>query len=273
MSNNIYQKISSIMDEIGAIGKNNRNNAQNFMFRGIDDVYNALHPLLTKYKVFTVPEIMESSVTEKPSKSGGTLFYTRLKMKYTFYTDDGSSFQSVVMGEAMDSGDKGANKAMSIAHKYCLLQVFAIPTEETSKDDPDNESHDIGTNPQSPKQKPAAAKPVSIKPTPQVLSPNIATPTIRPNVKVDPDLAKLDKPIHSSITQYDAGLEGLTWRQAANGDPMYMMEKCDKLIAGQKKKAQTRHTGDNIEFYNLVKEYAIEVASKRESLQEDKIPF
>jgi hypothetical protein len=35
----------------------------------------------------------------------------------------------------MDSGDKGMNKAMSIALKYSLLQMLLIPTEEQK--DPD----------------------------------------------------------------------------------------------------------------------------------------
>ena len=41
----------------------------------------------------------------------------------------------------MDSGDKAANKAMSAAHKYALLQVFCIPTEEPK--DSENEHHEI----------------------------------------------------------------------------------------------------------------------------------
>jgi hypothetical protein len=32
-------------------------------------------------------------------------------------------------GEAMDSGDKATNKAMSAAYKYVTFQTFCIPTE------------------------------------------------------------------------------------------------------------------------------------------------
>jgi hypothetical protein len=41
----------------------------------------------------------------------------------------------------MDSGDKAANKAMSVAHKYALLQALCIPTEEMA--DPDRESFEV----------------------------------------------------------------------------------------------------------------------------------
>jgi hypothetical protein len=44
----------------------------------------------------------------------------------------------VVEGEAMDSGDKSCNKAMSAAQKYVFFQVFCIATEDGDKD---TESH------------------------------------------------------------------------------------------------------------------------------------
>ena len=50
-------------------------------------------------------------------------------------TTDGSYVETTNVGEAADSGDKGMNKAMSIALKYSLLQMFLIPTEEQK--DPD----------------------------------------------------------------------------------------------------------------------------------------
>lgn len=51
-------------------------------------------------------------------------------------TTDGSFVETVNVGEAADSGDKGFNKCMSIALKYSLLQMFLIPTEEQK--DPDS---------------------------------------------------------------------------------------------------------------------------------------
>jgi hypothetical protein len=42
-----------------------------------------------------------------------------------------------VVGEGMDSADKSSNKAMAVAFKYACFQVFCIPTEEMTNDDPD----------------------------------------------------------------------------------------------------------------------------------------
>ena len=111
------------------------------MFRGIDAVMNAINPALLKHKVFIVPEVLEQSREERQTNRGGNLIYSICKVRYTFFTTDGSSISAIVIGEGMDSGDKATNKAMSIAFKYACFQVFCIPTEEMK--DPDGESHEV----------------------------------------------------------------------------------------------------------------------------------
>jgi len=138
---NIYESICGVMGEIGAISKDKKNQQQGFMYRGIDDVMNALQPLLVKHKVFIVPEVMEHIREDRLSKQGSTLIYSICKIKYTFYAEDGSNVTAVVVGEGMDSGDKATNKAMAIAMKYACFQAFCIPTEEMA--DPDKESHEL----------------------------------------------------------------------------------------------------------------------------------
>lgn len=132
---NIYSAIPKIMNEVGVIGKDKKNQQQGFMYRGIDDVMNALSPAMTKHGVFVVPEVLEDARSERPTKSGGVNFIVYLKIRYTFFAEDGSSVSAVTVGEAMDTADKGSNKAMAIAFKYACFQVFCIPTEEMQ--DPD----------------------------------------------------------------------------------------------------------------------------------------
>ena len=133
---NIYESINAIMQEVPAIGKNQTNKQQGFKFRGIDAVMNTLQPLLSKHKVFVVPQVLEQTREERQTTKGGTLLYSILKIKYTFYAEDGTFVESITTGEGMDSGDKASNKAMAIAMKYAMFQVFCIPTE----DDPDAET-------------------------------------------------------------------------------------------------------------------------------------
>ena len=131
----IYTKMANILKETKAITKSERNQQQGFKFRGIDNVMNELHELFAKNDVFILQEVQDFAVEARPTAKGGTLFYTRAKIKFRYMTTDGSYVETVNVGEAMDSGDKGMNKAMSIALKYSLLQMFLIPTEEQK--DPD----------------------------------------------------------------------------------------------------------------------------------------
>lgn len=138
---NIYQTINAVMGDVGAIGKEKRNQQQGFMYRGVDDVMNALNPAFIKYHLFIVPEVLEQRREERQSAKGGNLIYSVCRVKYTFYAEDGSSIEAVVVGEGMDSGDKASNKALAVAFKYACFQVFCIPTEEMK--DPDADSHEV----------------------------------------------------------------------------------------------------------------------------------
>jgi hypothetical protein len=137
----IYQAIIGVMSDIGVIGKEKRNTQQGFKYRGVDDVMNALQPVMVQHGLFVVPEIIDQKREERQTKNGTNLIYSVCTVRYTFYAKDGSNVQCVVIGEGMDSGDKATNKAMSIAFKYACFQVFCIPTEEMK--DPDAEVHEV----------------------------------------------------------------------------------------------------------------------------------
>ena len=145
MESKIYQAIADIMAEVEAIGKNQKNQQQGFKFRGIDDVYNAIHPLFAKHGVFTVPTVVNERTEDRVTKSGGNLIYRVLTIQYSFFAVDGSHVDATVIGEGMDSGDKAANKAMAVGHKYALLQVLCIPTEDMV--DPDSETQEPSRKP------------------------------------------------------------------------------------------------------------------------------
>ena len=57
----IYEAICGVMEDIGAVGKNDVNKQQGFKYRSIDAVMNALSPAMIKHKVFCVPELLEQS--------------------------------------------------------------------------------------------------------------------------------------------------------------------------------------------------------------------
>lgn len=132
----IYKKMAQIMADVPAIGKGQKNQQQGFMYRGIDDVMNDLHKLFADNGVFILPMVEEYNVDVKQTSKGGLMYRTHVKVRYRFVAEDGSSIETVNVGEAMDSGDKSMNKAMSIALKYSLMQMLLIPTKENK--DPDD---------------------------------------------------------------------------------------------------------------------------------------
>lgn len=128
------------------ISKDRKNIQQGYAFRGIDDVYNAMAPVLAEHKLTILPNYTSREVTERIVKRSqgpdGVLFYVTVKGEFAFVSaEDGSSHTVVTYGEAMDSGDKATNKAMSAAYKYACMQAFAIPTE--GDNDADATTHEI----------------------------------------------------------------------------------------------------------------------------------
>lgn len=135
----IYAAICGVMEDVGAVGKGDYNKQQGFKYRGIDAVMNALNPAMIKHKIFCTPEVLEQTREERTTQNGGRLIYSVCRMRYKFFTTDGSFIETIVVGEGMDSGDKATNKAMSVAFKYACFQTFCIPTENLM-DDPDKET-------------------------------------------------------------------------------------------------------------------------------------
>lgn len=170
----IYKSLNLVQRELckQGIGKNQKNTFQNYQFRGIDDIYNALSPILAEHNILTIPEVVEHSIQEGTDKNSKVTFHVIVKVKYYFIAvEDQSTIAVTVFGESMDTGgDKATNKAMSAAFKLCAIQTFCIPTEG------DNDSENA--TPEIVKTKPKA-------PTAEELSKGNAhtrLPTIDPNI-------------------------------------------------------------------------------------------
>lgn len=141
---NIYQAVNMVQADLCKMGitKDSTNSFDNYKFRGIDAVYNALSPLLAKHGLCILPRMLSREVTQHASQKGGNLFYVVVEAEFDFVcAEDGSKHTVKTFGEAMDRGDKATNKAMSAAYKYAAFQAFAIPTE--GDNDADSTSHNL----------------------------------------------------------------------------------------------------------------------------------
>ena len=155
----IFEKIPAIMAEVSAIEKSRKNPQQGYSFRGIDDMYNELHGLFAKHKVFFTSKVIHAEREERLNKAGNVMVYTFMDIEFTFFAEDGSSISSIMRGEAMDTGDKASSKAASSALKYALMQMFMIPT--TEEKDIEYHSHQLGAaKVDAPKE--ADAKPLTV---------------------------------------------------------------------------------------------------------------
>lgn len=138
----VYEAIAAVTEKLAkeGISKDRKNEAQGYKFRGIDDVYNALAPFLAGAKLCILPSVLERVVVERVNQKGTVLLYVTVKVDFAFVSaEDGSDHHVVTYGEAMDSGDKATNKAMSAAYKYAAMQAFCIPTE--GDNDADAQTH------------------------------------------------------------------------------------------------------------------------------------
>lgn len=147
----IAQALSRAMREVRGVDKGQRNQQQNFCFRGIDDVLNALGPALRNHGIVPAPQILHSDVQVDQNPNGKRQRWAVLTVQYTFHGPAGDSLATVVLGEAMDYGDKVVSKAMSVAYRTALIQTFALPTEEA---DPDSYVYDINGEDPAPAQQP-----------------------------------------------------------------------------------------------------------------------
>jgi hypothetical protein len=139
----VYRAINAVQADLvkEGITKDRRNVQQGYSFRGIDDVYNALAPLLARHALCILPRILSRTCTERESKGGGALFNVVVEAEFDIISAaDGSMHTCRNYGEAMDSADKATNKAMSAAYKYAAFQIFAIPTEG---EDADADTHQV----------------------------------------------------------------------------------------------------------------------------------
>ena len=138
----VNEAVIAVMDKVRAVGKDQRNAQQGFNFRGIDATVNALSPVMREVGLTVHPQLVSKDRGQAQTAKGAIMNTVDVVVDYTFTGPEGDSFTARTPGEAFDSGDKGTAKAMSVAFRTCLLQTFALPTQEA---DPDAEANEAQT--------------------------------------------------------------------------------------------------------------------------------
>lgn len=146
---NIIEAIAAVMGELPGIGKGERSQA-GYNYRGIEAITKEIQTLLSKYKVVFVPRVVARH-TKDIVVNNNPWTQEELTVIYTVYGPGGVEDRievGPIVALGRDNSDKGANKCMTQAFKYALLQTFCIGD---AKDDGDAETHTNdkpGGNPQ-----------------------------------------------------------------------------------------------------------------------------
>ncbi len=126
----VHAALVEVMREVTHVGKKDRNDFHNFMFRGIDTVLDGVGPALRTHGVLVVPKLLDLASRDTKTEKDKTQREVTVEVQYTFYGPAGDTIEAVVPGEAADTGDKAVSKAMSVAFRIALLQALSIPTNE-----------------------------------------------------------------------------------------------------------------------------------------------
>ncbi len=156
---------SRVMEDVRAVAKNDRNNDQNYSFRGVDAVMNAVGPALRTHGCLIVPICEQANYRDVLTSRGKPSRECTVMVRYRFYGPAGDYIEAVTPGESMDFGDKGAPKAMSVAYRTVLLQALCLPTH-----DPEPDAAAYERAPEPAREAPNQARNGAAQPSPPIVS-------------------------------------------------------------------------------------------------------
>lgn len=131
----VFEAVNEVMRDVQSIAKDGFNKGQNFSFRGIDAVMNAVGPSLRKRGVIAVPMVEDMQRSSYTTGRGTVMQQVMLQMRVRWYGPGGDFFDSVTWGEASDAADKATAKAHSVAFRTAMLETLCLPTDDPDPDE------------------------------------------------------------------------------------------------------------------------------------------
>lgn len=136
----VFAAMQNVQREmLAGIGKNGTNTQQKYKYRGVEDVVNAMAPVLVANDLMIVPHCRSATSGEYITGGGTKMQRVFMHMDYKILcTKDGSEYTASIANEGSDMTDKASNKCLSFCYKYMLSQAFCIPFKDMGEDDGDN---------------------------------------------------------------------------------------------------------------------------------------
>lgn len=199
------EAIAAVAADLAKVGisKDRKNESQGYRFRGIDDIYGTLSPILAEHQLVILPRVAQRVETVRATKNGGSLYSVAVEVEFHLIGASDAGFTASVWGEAMDSADKATNKAMSAAYKYLALMAFCIPIEGI--EDADQTTPEETKPVQKPATKPATTQPAAAK---EVLDPYDSVEVAKAHIEQCKTVEQLGRvgmrlKVSTKLTPYD----------------------------------------------------------------------
>lgn len=131
---NIHTAMNAVMQEVRYVRKQ-KTDGLNYTYAGEAKIIDVVRASLVRHGIVMYPVSVDDLRSENYLTSQGKSM-NRVISRFTFefvHAPSGTSQRVMVIGEGADSGDKSANKSMTTAKKYALLQSLLLRTG----DDPD----------------------------------------------------------------------------------------------------------------------------------------
>lgn len=140
----LTEKLLEIEKEMPEITKTGHNENQNYDFVEQQTIMNTVRPLLQKYGVLVIPRVVDHSVSNKQGwnikanavTETGVKVVVKMVFQFINVHGDDDTLDIPWTAEGDDWGDKGTNKATTIAQKNMYIRLFNIADTDPDAETP-----------------------------------------------------------------------------------------------------------------------------------------
>lgn len=146
---NIAKKISLVMKDIEYLYKDGKNDFQRYKYVSEANAVSHVRKSMIEHGIVAIPFAdSESVIVAGTTKGGATQFLSTIPVIYTVIdVDSGEWVRSRIVGNGVDSGDKGPYKAHTGANKYFLFKLFQIETGDDPEIPNSSDKNDVSKLP------------------------------------------------------------------------------------------------------------------------------
>lgn len=133
----LFAKMAKVLGAMKRLEKSGWNDFHKYKFASEADVADAVRAAMAENNLALFVNIVKviRKDTGRTTRGGFPILNTFVKVEFTFADGDTGATRSCLFdGEALDSDDKGINKAVTAAEKYFLLKTFMISSGDKEAD-------------------------------------------------------------------------------------------------------------------------------------------